>query len=547
MSIKLIKKTFVIGLLTLMVSCSKLDRKPYDSLTPEDFNSSEGSLQAVTNGNYARIKTMALGWHRVMEFPGDNVSLSGTTTSHLFFLYNYQRIQNNSFTTSFWTNSYQIIVSASKIIESVPEGKSKESDQLLGENYFLRAYLHFTLVNVFGLPYSHGRNNPGVPIKLDGNPDNQPARSTVGEVYDVVLKDLDKAEVLMNTFKSNIYASAEAAWGLKSRVYLYMEDNQKAIDYANKVIGSSRFSLLPTSQLALYPTYKPETNKETIMAVKFIVDADHPSNGINNIGSLYSVINGAGYGEMYASKTYLDLIRQYPQDVRNKFIEPNYNTNSTATWAMYVDNTQKYIMVSVQKTGNDYKVVSTGALLDKQTNINGGFDYFITPAGGEKKKLIIEPEMNVRGGYPQFFITKCSRQEGQAQLWSPIVLRLAEMYLNRAEGYAKLGNGAKAIEDINLIRTRAGIPAYGLYNAAALPAGKTLMDIVLEERRLELAWEGHRKFDVFRNKRDMDRNYPGTHLSGNSPISLIKYTDKFVVEFIPQSQILSQPNLVQNP
>lgn len=59
-----------------------------------------------------------------------------------------------------------MIVSNSKIIESVPEGSSKENDQLLGENYFLRAYLHFTLVNVFGRPYSQGADNLG---DEDGN------------------------------------------------------------------------------------------------------------------------------------------------------------------------------------------------------------------------------------------------------------------------------------------------------------------------------------------------------------------------------------------
>ncbi len=542
-----INKLATIGAMLLTMGCSKLDRKPFDALTPEDFNTSEGSLQAVTNGNYARLKTMALGWHRVMEFPSDNVSLSGTTTSHLFYLYNYQRIPNNSFATSFWSNSYQVIVSNSKIIESVPEGSSKENDQLLGENYFLRAYLHFTLVNVFGRPYSQGADNLGVPIKLDGDPNNQPARSKVGEVYNAVLADLDKAESLMTVFKSNIYASREAAWALKARVYLYMENNEKAIEYAEKVINSGRFSLLPTSQFGQYPTFKPESNNETILAIKFIPDADHPSNGIGNIGSLYSVINGSGYGEMYASKPYLDLVRKFPADVRNKFIEPDYKTGSSVIWAMYVNENYQYVNVPVTKAGDDYKITATGETLDKEINVNGAYDYYIVLAGGVRKKVIIEKEMNLRNGYPKFFITKCSRQEGQPQLWSPIVARLGEMYLIRAEAYAKLGDDAKAIADVNVIRARAGVPDYGLYDASALPAGKTALDLVLEERQLELAWEGHRKFDVYRNKRDMDRRYPGTHLSGNSPISFIKWDDAFIVEFIPQSQMLSQPNLVQNP
>ncbi|MFT4023627.1 MAG: RagB/SusD family nutrient uptake outer membrane protein [Flavihumibacter sp.] len=547
MTLHSINKLAAIGAFLFTIGCSKLDRKPFDALTPDDFNTSEGSLQAVTNGNYARLKTMAVAWYRALEFPSDNVSLSGTTTSHLFYLYNYQRIPNNSMTTSVWSNAYQIIVSNSKIIQTVPEGTSKENDQLIGENYFLRAFLHFTLVNIFGRPYSQGTDNLGVPLKLDADPGNQPPRSTVGEVYNAVLADLDKAESLMTIFKSNIYASTEAVWALKARIYLYMENNEKAAEYAGKVIESGRFSLLPTAQLSLYPTYKPESNAETIFAIKYIPDADHPSNGLGNIGSMYAVINGAGYGEMYASKPYLDLVRTFPADVRNKFIEPDYKTGSSVIWAMYVNDNYQYVNVPVTKTGDDYKVTDTGETLEKEANINGAYDYYIALAGGVKKKVIIENEMNLRNGYPRFFITKCSRQEGQPHLWSPIISRLAEMYLIRAEANAKLGDDARAIADVNIIRSRAGIPDYGLYNASALPTGKTSLDLVMEERQLELAWEGHRKFDLYRNKRNMDRRYPGTHLSGNTPISFIKWDDAFIVEFIPQSQMLSQPNLVQNP
>lgn len=544
---------FLVGTLVIIIvglsGCAKLDKMPYNALTPEGISNSEGGLEAVTRGNYARIKNMSLGWHRVMEFPGDNVSLSGTTTSHLFYLYNYKRIPNNSFTTSFWVNSYQIIVSTSKIIESVSEGISPASDQLIGENYYLRAYLHFSLVNVFGKPYSFGRDNLGVPIKLDGDPDNIPNRSKVGEVYDAVLKDLDKAENLMTIFKSDINASREAAWALKSRVYLYMEENDSAIEYADKVINSGRFQLLPKNQYATYPTIKPESNPETIFAVKFVPDLDLASGGWSNIGSMYATIDGVGYGEMYASKTYLDLIMKYPMDVRNNFIVPDLNTTSNKIWAIYVDESLNYKEKVVEKSGSDYRDVATGTFLDKELNINGDYDYFVTD-GGKQKKVIITPELNLRNGYPRFFITKCTGQEGQAQLWSPVVSRLAEMYLNRAEANAKIGsqkNQEDAIADVNLLRSRAGIPGYGLYDAANLPAGKTTLDIVLEERRLELAWEGHRKFDVYRNKLTMDRRYPGTHLVGKDPISEITPSDPFIIELIPQSQILAQQGLEQNP
>ncbi|HEY1008883.1 MAG TPA: RagB/SusD family nutrient uptake outer membrane protein [Daejeonella sp.] len=534
--------------LALIFSGCEIDRAPYDALTPEDLDKSEGSLQAVTDGNYARLKTMALGWHRVMEFPSDNVSLSGTTTSHLIYLYNYQRIASNSFSTSFWTNSYQIIASSNRILETVPKGKSPASDQLLGENYFLRAYLHFSLVNVFGRPYSHGAENLGVPLKTDANPQNHPARSKVGEVYAQVIRDLETAESLLNVSKPNIYVSKEVVWALLSRVYLYMEDNTKAIEYADKVINSKRYSLVNTATLPVYPTLKPESNSETIWAIKFIPNADLEAGGYSNIGSMYSTIQGVGYGEMYASRTYLELVRRFPTDVRNKFIVPNYLNNGKLV-AIYVDNAYQYKSVYVTKVNtDDYSYIEAGTtkMLEKEVNAQGLTEYYIT-VGGARRKVFVEAEMAARNGYPKYFIIKASGQEGQAQLWSPVVFRLAEMYLIKAEAYAKLGDAQSALANVNIIRTRAGIPTPGLYQADNLPANKTVLDLVLEERQLELAWEGHRKFDVFRNKRDMDRRYPGGHLSGNTPINYIKWADAFAIELIPESQILTHQGLVQNP
>ncbi|WP_449398895.1 RagB/SusD family nutrient uptake outer membrane protein [Chryseobacterium wanjuense] len=116
------------------------------------------------------------------------------------------------------------------------------------------------------------------------------------------------------------------------------------------------------------------------------------------------------------------------------------------------------------------------------------------------------------------------------------------MYLNRAEAYAKKGNTTSALADVNVIRTRAGIPTY-----SSVPAGQTLLNVVLDERRLELAFEGQRKFDIFRNKLDMNRQYPGSHLNGSNPFYTVPYTSNRIVEYIPEQQIQIQPNLIQNP
>jgi len=100
------------------------------------------------------------------------------------------------------------------------------------------------------------------------------------------------------------------------------------------------------------------------------------------------------------------------------------------------------------------------------------------------------------------------------------------------------------MENVNVIRERAGVPTYE--SAADFPQGKDLLDVVLDERRLEFAFEGHRKFDVFRNNDTMDRRYPGTHLTGSNPYYEVLPTDDRVIEYIPESQINAQPSLIQN-
>lgn len=528
-----------------VTSCD-IDKSPYDSITADDLAQSETSAMNVTLGTYSRMKAWTENWHRLFEYPGDNVALSGTTSDPLFFTYNYQRIPNGSRAEGFWRSSYQIAVSANLVIGKVVEGSSKSNDQILAENYYIRALMHFTMVNIFGKPYNQGVNNPGVPLKLDSKPLNHPTRATVGEVYNQVEADLLKAVSLFTENKSNVFASKEAAWALLSRLYLYKEDNQKAVEYADLVLNSGRFSLVPTLTLGDYPKLSPESNTETIFAIKFVKDVDYSSNGWFTIGSLYATLQGAGWGEMYASRSYLELVREFPEDQRNKFIKPEI-VDENVTWGLFVKDNLTYGWTVLTAQSNDFQYTHNGTTktVEKVFNERGGISFFIDTDEG-KKKILIDKKLDLRNNFPKYFITKCSGQNDQAHLWSPVVSRLAEIYLIKAEASAKLGLNTEALEMVNVIRSRAGIPANGLYTMSNL-GSKTVLDVILEERMLELAWEGHRKMDVFRNGRTMDRRYPGTHLVGNNPKRLIQPNDNAIIEFIPEAQLLVHEGLTQNP
>lgn len=467
-----------------------LSTEPPNGMSPEVALATLEGLQAATLGNYRALLGDPVEQHSVNEFGSDEVMACCTTTSPYFNLYTYIHTTNGTWVRRVWRRAYLAIYGSNQVIAIVTEGASPARDQLLGENYFLRAYFHFYLVRLFGRPYPQGRDNPGVPIRRDDtDPGAEAERATVGEVYDLIVADLLKAAQLMTVSKTNPFASKEVAYALLSRVYLYMENNAKAIEYANLVIASNRYQMTPRATFMTWPKRPPEQNPEIIWAAKYTI-ADNPVGG--NPGHLYyKDAAGVGFGEVYASLKYWNLINQHPNDGRLAFIEPQRNASGT-----------------------------------------------IIP----------------RNGVPQLFVNKMIGQDGITTLSSPVLLRLAEMYLNRAEANAKLGNDAAAIADVNIVRQRAGLADTALYTATDLKGRASVLDVVLEERFLELAWEGHRVYDLFRNGRALFRDYPGVHRIATAPgINLAAGTQTIpashprVVHFIPEAEIQISPKLKQNP
>lgn len=541
------KIIFTVFSVTLLGACS-LDKEPYTALTNESIENTAGALEALNLGNYHTLKSWVENWHRVTEYPGDNVSLSGSTTDNLFYNYNYQRIVTNSRVDNFWSNSYKIIAGTNAILAQVVEGTDAATDQIIAENLYLRSMMYFYLVNVFGRPYNQSpETNLAVPLQLTADPFEVNARNTVQDVYNQIESDLLKAEQLFNQYKGNVYGSVYAAQALLARVYLYKGENELAIAYANKVLDSGVFSLLSGANYTQIATAAPENNEETIFAIKFVADVDYPDNGWYTIGSMYATIDGSGWGEMYASRSYLEEVRKYPEDVRYNFIQPVV-INENVLHAYYVTDDYQYASVIVQQVGDDYTYLDGQVTrnLTKIANGAGSYQYYINIAG-RQRSVLVDHQLDNRNGYPKYYILKCSGQEGQAQLWSPIISRLAEIYLIRAEANAKMGNVDIALEDVNVIRSRAGIPTAGLWTSANLN-GQSALDVVLAERKLELAWEGHRKFDVFRNGYTLDRQYPGTHIANANSYLTVEPSSPVIIEYIPEQQItLSNGILTQNP
>ncbi|MDR3296963.1 MAG: RagB/SusD family nutrient uptake outer membrane protein [Prevotellaceae bacterium] len=524
----------------LLGSCD-LERMPYNEISADKLDA--GSIESVTLGTYAKLKEEAYNKiiHQVGEYGGDNISLSGSTSDMLFNIYTYRRTANNTYAANMWLYTYQMAVNCNSMIELIPEGESPEKDQLLGENYFLRGFVYFQLCNIYGRPYAQSpETNLGVPLKLTTDITEFPPRATVKQVYEQVVADMLKAAELMNENKTNIYASKEVAYAFLSRIYLYMQDWAKAKEYADLVIASGRYTLLEGSTYQSYTHAVPEDNTETIFAIRNLKDVDLEKYNMEwySPGSLYAEINEIGWGEMYPSYSYLQLIAQNPGDLRHAFFANQAPADGAYTWLLYVNPTPMYVTRKVELAAGQYTIVE-GAdnYTSPQVEETGGKYYVTEKTGNLRYEVKIEAAANLRNGYPKRFIYKCSLQEEQSHLYSPVMIRLAEIYLNRAEANDHLGSLAEATADLNIIRRRAAIPERTLGGES----DETVLNWILEERRLELAWEGHRKYDVFRNGLTLDREYPGTHLSGSPVYKTVAPTADIVVELIPQRELDAYP------
>lgn len=489
------KKHVLAIIFLLLMGCDDLEYYPVDQLSIEQVLDSPELLYNVTIGTYARLRQQNYVRNRqaAQEFPSDDAVWVKNSGDHRMLTYSYQHIVNSSVSTQFWNQAYYGIFSANRVIEAIDDNASQSDLQIKGENLFLRALMHFDLVRIFSRPYSQNpETNLGVMIRDNTDPTVLPPRSTVKETYEFIVNDLLKAADLMSENKPAVFGSKEVAWALLARIYLYMEQHEKAIEYADKVINSGRYSLVETKQLGDYFTFLPESNPETIFAIKL---QEIENMGKNSIGSLYH-ING-GWGEIYASKPYRELIYQNPNDERINFIYPDYLYDAA---------------------GNKIP----------DPNEEVGF------------------QIRKRDGLSQYFINKYTLEGGVEMLSSPIVLRLAEMYLIKAEAFAKTpGYESEAIEMVNIIRSRAGLSGDQLFTPNDLKGYETVLDVVLDERRLELAWEGHRSFDLFRNNRPLDRSY--VQPFGWSGPRLILPTSNSIVHLIPETEMPLNPNLVQNP
>ena len=577
---KILLATLSFGLMT--TSCD-VERLPTGSMASEVITGDPNSyLDAMVRGAYAQLKAWSDPMHRLGEYAGDNMMIRGSSTDAFYEFITYSRTPNNYRLQNFWDYGYKAVAQASNTINMVAEGQSEEIDSKLGECYYIRGMMYFYLTRAFSRPYYQAPDkNLGVPI-VNGTPEDMenlqlPDRSTVAQCYQQAIGDLRKAEKMLTTNNGPAYASKGAAQAMLSRIYLYMSGTYEnpntqyadsAAYYASEVINSGTYSLLPRNEFMVYNTIVPENNSESIFVVKRVATEFSGYDHYYGIGGMYAVIGGMGWGEMYASAKYIDLLNETGRndwrpdkknivDARANFIEPQYVTDASGNYTevfRFIKNVYdqsgaqtnyNYVQATLNRNGS--QLTCTETIDGKETT------YALTPVNEEQEiysikysdgntyQGVIDYQMSLNRIYPMFYIVKCSREGEDSHLHSPIISRLGEVYLNRAEAYAKLGRYSEALSDLNLIRERS-IPGAG-YKSLDASNAHQLID---KERQLELAYQAERSFDVYRNGDTLTRHYPGPH----NAMEEVSPADYRVTYYIPQTAINSYPSgstLTQNP
>lgn len=576
------KKIFLALMAGVMLASCDLNFFPSDELSSEVLLQDAGGAEYIMDGCYALLKDEVefLGYssgnyfarhlYQLSEFPADNCCLSSHTTDPLYEATALKMTDNLKNVGTLWMIAYKVIFMTNTVIETTAEGASAAGDHLIGEAYFVRAWMHLNLVNLYAKPYLQDRNNLGVPLHIS-TANDVITRAKVGDVYDQIVKDLKKASELMGASRGNAgYPSKNAALGLLSRVYLNMGNWQEVVNTVDAMLAGGA----PASKLdGDYANYfiNAKTSQETLFC---IAHEATDTRAQSSIGSMYyhSEDPAIGWGEIYPSVPLLYLYERYPEDVRYaKILEPKYMDRENSYHAYFPtsessDTTSGYLnmMYPAIKEGDDFRLIElvydTIWKDNKKTEIKElkiidtiPLDYMVKKYAkgeyfeyrinynGEDCLARVHKSMQNRNTHPIWYNVKFSYQDGDAMLSSPVVCRWAEVILNRAEAYAHLGQDANALEDVNVIRNRAGIPAEGMFAAGNMHGYASALDVVLDERRMELAFEGHRLFDLLRNNLKINRQFPGAQ-----PWEIVEPTDNRLQYPIPNNE-WTVSGIEQNP
>ncbi len=440
------KKSFIITCLfaaLISTSCSDfLDVEPTDSTEAPTAITTAKDAQVVINGLMSKLtdedyygRTFPL----YADAKGGDLTI-GSQGRGYDALYVFNHAESTNSYDGLWSQGYHCLLQVNNLLAAIEtmkaQGSTEDFDDKIGQALTLRALIYFDLVRLYGEPYNEDKSAFGVPNITEVLPNEaKELRNTVEENYTQIISDLTAAEDLLSQEKRSGFVNYYGNLALQSRVYLYMEDYDKALLAAEKVISSKQYTLYSNEEWA--SSWTKEFGSESIL--EFAIYPNEEDLGNTSLGAMYRK-KGHGsssiLGYFIASTDFLAELSEDPTDVR---------------WAvMEEDEFSKTSDHPAVRLGSSYKY-SGSTTLSGDKNLNNS------------------TAVNIK------------------------VIRLSEVYLNAAEAalLKPAADKEKAASYLNEIRKRS--PALVQATATSIT-----FDMVKSERSKELFTEGHRFFDKIR-------------------------------------------------
>ena len=401
-----------------------------------------------------------------------------------------------------YVTPYTLIGMVKDILATIPEDTEDASlINMKAQAKTLRAYSYLSLAPYFQGSYETSKDKPCVPVLSDSVDVINNPRATVEQVYNVIVEDLTWAiDHLDETRSSKAYVNANVAYGLRARAYLAMGKGAEAAADAEKAMqGYEPASIAEVS----VPTFCDMEEHNWIWAID-ITDDQANYYGYATAPSWLSSFCGDGYGAACGTTAMINklLWDKIPAtDVRKGWwIDENLHSPN---WADLTWGTAK---------GDEI----ANLVLD------------------DGSKVELPPYTNIKFGMKSGVGSTLNNND-----WP--LMRVEEMILIQAEGYAISGNEAKAKEILtNFVKTYRD-PNY------TIPSGRTLRDEIWFQRRVELWGEGFAVSDARRLNKPIVRFHgPNTTNYADAFQFNIAADDGWLNMRFPQSEKDNNSAIVDN-
>ncbi|MBT2162287.1 RagB/SusD family nutrient uptake outer membrane protein [Zobellia barbeyronii] len=494
-----------------IVGCSDLEEEPVGVLSPDGFFQSTKEIQTSANGAFTAAINEKF-WGRKLSVAlmlrSDMVGLASNET---------RRVEQDELTTlasngmisEFWPKTYEGIAAANLTIAGAEEVDlpDESKNPVTAQAYFARAFYYFHLVRQFGdVPYIDEPITPENTVEI-----STLAKTPASEVYENIISDLEFAKAwLPDTQVSRAIPAKSAASSYLALVYLTMGEWQNAFDEAKEVIdnaGAYGLALDPDFQ-NLFNAEKIDASLEPIFALDYN-NVEAPNNAYDQIAPMTGIRGD--------------------------------DRNSGGGWSVAVP------ALAVYETWDpaDYRravSMDDGAFIDG--NLEPYTNFIVSGHQFAKNQPYVAKYTRFPGPF--------ARGNARATSHNYSMIRYAEVLLIASEAAVELGDNASALMYINEVRARArmgGDTQSGGVAVSIAPSaepadltGTVTVEDVLEERRLEFAFEGIRWYDIARRKIGAQAFGP-SGLEGEKPF----FTADDYLMPLPEDELERNPNLTQNP